>query len=54
MQSILDWIVSHSAILIFAVYELWSLIPEATVKSSSILTWLGEFLKSEKDKNPVK
>lgn len=54
MQAIIDWVMAHLGIVLILVYELWSLIPETVVKSSSILTWLGELLKSLKDKNPPK
>ena len=41
MQNLIDWVVAHSAVLLLVVYELWSLLPESVVKSSSVLTWLG-------------
>lgn len=52
MQAVIDWVMSHLWLVLIVSYELWSLVPESVVKSSSILTWLGELLKSLKDKNP--
>lgn len=45
MQAIIDWVVGHSALLLVVAYELWSLIPESVVASSSILTFIGGFIK---------
>lgn len=51
MQAVIDWVVGHWQVLLAPlVYELWSLIPEDKVKSSSVLTWLGELVKSLKPK----
>lgn len=48
MQSIIDFVVAHSAVILVVVYEVWSLIPESVVKSSSILTWIGAVLSKFK------
>ncbi len=45
MQSVVDWVVANSTVLLVVAYELWSLIPESVVKSSSVLTFLGSFLR---------
>lgn len=52
MQAIVDWVVAHSAILLVVVYELWSLLPESVVKSSSVLTWIGGFISKFKPSAP--
>lgn len=52
MQGLIEWLTAHYAVVILVIYEIWSLLPESVVKSSSILTWLGALLKSLKDKNP--
>lgn len=47
----MDWIVAHWQVLLAPlIYELWSLIPAEKVKSSSVLTWIGELVKSLKAK----
>ncbi len=53
MQAIIDWVTAHYAIVILVVYEVWSLLPETWVNSSSILTWIGNLLTSLKAKNPT-
>ena len=45
MQALLDWVLGHSVVLLVLVYEIWSLIPESVIKSSSILTFIGGFIK---------
>lgn len=45
MQSVIDWVTAHWGLIMLVVYELWSLIPEDKVKSSSILTLLASFIK---------
>lgn len=54
MQGVIDWVTLHFTLITIVGYELWSLIPESKVKSSSVLTWIGELLKSLKDKNTKK
>ncbi len=44
MQSVIDWVIAHSSIVLLVVYEIWSLIPDTVVKSSSILTFIGGFI----------
>lgn len=45
MQGIIDWLTSHWSIVAVVVYEVWSLIPDSVVKSSSILTLLAGLIK---------
>lgn len=45
MQAVIDWVVGHSVVLLVVVYELWSLIPDTVIKSSSILTFIAGFIK---------
>lgn len=52
MQAVIDWVSAHLWLVLIVVYELWGLIPESVVKSSSILTWIGVLLKNAKDQNP--
>lgn len=47
----MQWIVDHWQLLLAPlIYELWSLIPESVVKSSSILTLLGSLISQFKPK----
>lgn len=45
MQAVMDWVMAHWGIVAVVVYELWSLIPQTVVQSSSILTLIGSFIK---------
>lgn len=45
MQAIVDWVTAHWSLVAVVVYEIWSLIPDSVVKSSSILTLLAGFIK---------
>jgi hypothetical protein len=45
MQAIWTWITANWGIVAIVVYELWSLIPQTVVQSSSILTLIGSFIK---------
>ncbi len=52
MQAIFDYVMTHLWLILVVAYEVWSLIPEDKVKSSSLLTWIGNLLKTAKDANP--
>lgn len=54
MQVLWDWLVAHATFVLIALYELWSLLPESWVKSSSVLTLIGNLLKALKDENQPK
>lgn len=45
MQAVIDYVMAHSAILLVVVYEIWSLIPTTVIASSSVLTFIGGFIR---------
>lgn len=51
MQGVIDWVVAHWQLLLAPlIYEIWSLIPEDKIKSSSILTLIGNLIATLKPK----
>lgn len=47
-QFIVQFLLNHSSVFLIVVYELWSLIPESAVASSSVLTLLARIIKSSR------